>query len=66
MTLLQFRSKAVYRCAGRLISLLNDLLHQHFVVFNNIMDENRNVENLKDTDSNDYVLRATYQRSFLH
>ena len=55
MTLLQFRSKAVYRCAGRLISLLNDLLHQH-LVFNNIMDEG-NVENLKDTDSNDYVLR---------
>ena len=63
MTLLQFRSKAVYRCAGRLVSLLNDLLHQNFVVFNNIMDENVNVENLKDTDSDDYVLR---QRSKDH
>ena len=41
--------------AQALISLLNDLLHQNFVVFNKIMDEDGNVEILKDDDNNDVL-----------
>lgn len=51
MTLFQSRSRALYQCAGHIVSLLNATIHEIFIVFNRKDSSNQIV--VDSIDSND-------------